>query len=211
MPGLKIVTDELFLSKFTRLNELVSAMVGKLGHDLANELEITADEVNYKYTFVLRAVDKSVLSSYTLDLPLESVVVEGRYNTDTQSIELVLKNGQTISIPIGDVINGLATTSQLNSAIASEASARNSADEQLRQSIRNEIAARQSADDDLSGRITAEAATRAAADTAALAAIQEEKEQRRDADDALADSVQRIIEEATPFFVGEDGYIYGKD
>ena len=85
MAGLKIVTDELFLSKFTRLNELVSAMVDRLGNELANELEITADEVNYKYTFVLRSVDKRVLSSYTLDFPLENMVVNGRYNINTQS------------------------------------------------------------------------------------------------------------------------------
>lgn len=43
----------------------------------------------------------------TVDLPLESVVVNGSYDSSTQSLILTLDNGNTITIPISGLISGL--------------------------------------------------------------------------------------------------------
>lgn len=43
----------------------------------------------------------------TLDLPLESMVVDGSYDSENKALILTLDNGNTISIPIADLINGL--------------------------------------------------------------------------------------------------------
>lgn len=43
----------------------------------------------------------------TLDLPLESIVVDGFYDSENKALILTLDNGNTISIPIADLINGL--------------------------------------------------------------------------------------------------------
>lgn len=43
----------------------------------------------------------------TVDLPLESVVVNGSYDSATQSLILTLDNGNTITIPISGLISGL--------------------------------------------------------------------------------------------------------
>lgn len=45
----------------------------------------------------------------TVDLPLESVVVGGSYDSTTKSIILTLDNGNTITIPVGDLVAGLPT------------------------------------------------------------------------------------------------------
>lgn len=48
-------------------------------------------------------------SEQTVDLPLESVVVGGSYDSATKSLILTLDNGNTITIPVGDLVSGLQT------------------------------------------------------------------------------------------------------
>ena len=56
----------------------------------------------------------------TIDLPLESVVVSGSYDDTTKTITLTLENGQTISIPVGDLVSGLeSVTNKVTSISAS--------------------------------------------------------------------------------------------
>lgn len=43
----------------------------------------------------------------TIDLPLESMVVDGSYDSENKALILTLDNGNTISIPVADLINGL--------------------------------------------------------------------------------------------------------
>ena len=46
-------------------------------------------------------------TAQTIDLPLETMVVNGSYDSTNQKIVLTLKNGTTVDIPIGALINGL--------------------------------------------------------------------------------------------------------
>lgn len=48
-------------------------------------------------------------SEQTVDLPLESVVVGGSYDSATKSLILTLDNGNTVTIPVGDLVSGLQT------------------------------------------------------------------------------------------------------
>lgn len=48
-------------------------------------------------------------SEQTVDLPLESVVVGGSYDSATKSLILTLDNGDTVTIPVGDLVSGLQT------------------------------------------------------------------------------------------------------
>lgn len=45
----------------------------------------------------------------TIDLPLESVVVNATYNNAGKKIVLTLQNGNTVDVPVGDLVNGLQT------------------------------------------------------------------------------------------------------
>jgi len=65
---------------------------------------------NSTYVITLQAKDvngANIGTAQTIDLPLESVVVNGSYNTSTQKLILTLQNGNTIEIDISDIISGL--------------------------------------------------------------------------------------------------------
>ena len=75
-------------------------------------LEMTIDPNTYVITTVLKDQNGNTLGqTQTIDLPLESVVVSGRYDTATKTIILTLKGGSTISIPVGDLVSGLESES----------------------------------------------------------------------------------------------------
>lgn len=112
-------------------------------------LDMSLDNDTYVISTVLKAKDGTVLSSKEVDLPLESVVVGAEYDSETQSIVLTLQNGNTVSVPVGDLVDGLAT----QTALDAEISARQQADTALQGNIDSEATARESADTALDGRI----------------------------------------------------------
>lgn len=79
----------------------------EIDRETGHSLELTIDSSTYIVTLKLISKDGTVLSTGSIDLPLESVVVGGSYDAETKSIVLTLNNGQTISIPVADLIDGL--------------------------------------------------------------------------------------------------------
>lgn len=65
------------------------------------------------YVISMRGVneDDEVISTASVDLPLESVVVNGAYNNGV--ITLTLQNGNTVEIPVTSLVDGLVTEDQL--------------------------------------------------------------------------------------------------
>ena len=53
----------------------------------------------------------------TIDLPIESTVVNGTYDSNTKSIILTLNNGNTITIPVADLVSGLQPTIDANNKL----------------------------------------------------------------------------------------------
>lgn len=45
--------------------------------------------------------------SSSVDLPIESLVISGRYDAETKTLILVLESGDEIDIPVADLISGL--------------------------------------------------------------------------------------------------------
>lgn len=84
---------------------------------VAKTAEVTMDHSTFVVTVTLKAADGTVLSTSQIDLPNESAVVDGSYNEVTKSIDLELQSGTIISIPIGDVIDGLASQEALDNVI----------------------------------------------------------------------------------------------
>ena len=81
-------------------------------------LEFTIDNSTFVLTLKLKDNNGNVLSTQTVDLPLETMVVTGRYDDTTESLILELKNGQLITIPISDLISGLVTDTSLATTLA---------------------------------------------------------------------------------------------
>lgn len=57
----------------------------------------------------------NVGSLKTIDLPLEAMITNGRYESSTKELVLTLKNENEIRISIADIVTGLVSTTQYNS------------------------------------------------------------------------------------------------
>jgi hypothetical protein len=72
-----------------------------------NSIEMSIDSSTYVMTLSLKNSQGTILNTQTVDLPLETMVVGGTYDSTNKKIVLTLKNGNTIDVPVGDLINGL--------------------------------------------------------------------------------------------------------
>lgn len=93
-------------------------------------LSLSINTTTYVVTAQLKDQDGNNLGSAgTIDLPLESVVVGGSYDSTNKKIVLTLKNGETIDIPVGDLISGLqseiTTTNKLSADLVEDTSTTN--------------------------------------------------------------------------------------
>ena len=74
----------------------------------AANMSLSINSSTYVVTAQLKDQDGNNLgSAQTIDLPLETVVVSGSYDSENKKIVLTLKDGSTIDIPVGDLIAGL--------------------------------------------------------------------------------------------------------
>lgn len=78
-----------------------------LGNEAGNRISVEMNSETYVVTFTLYDRDNNILNTQTIDLPIESLVVSGRYDNTIKAIILTLQSGQTITIPVGDLIGGL--------------------------------------------------------------------------------------------------------
>ena len=71
-------------------------------------LSLSLDSTNYKITLSGTKVDGTTFTvSDVIDLPLESVVVNGSYNNTTKKVVLTLQNGSTVEFSVADLVSGL--------------------------------------------------------------------------------------------------------
>jgi hypothetical protein len=77
---------------------------------LGASIELSINSSTYIMTLNLKNENGIVLSAGTVDLPLESVVVNGTYDNTNKKIILTLQNGNTIDVPVGDSVSGLQET-----------------------------------------------------------------------------------------------------
>ena len=87
----------------------------------ATSLSLTINSSTFIMTGQLKDQNGDNLgTAQTIDLPLESVVVGGSYNSQTKKVVLTLQNGNTIEFSVADLVSGLQTelseTNKLNPA-----------------------------------------------------------------------------------------------
>lgn len=76
------------------------------------DLEINSS--TYVVSLSLKDQDGNVISTDSIDLPLETVVVDGRYDSTTKEVILTLENGNEVRFSVADLVAGLQT--ELNSS-----------------------------------------------------------------------------------------------
>lgn len=76
----------------------------------AAALSLSMNSSTYVVTAQLKDQDgNNIGTAQTIDLPLESVVVGGSYDSTNKKIILTLESGSTIEIPVADLVAGLQT------------------------------------------------------------------------------------------------------
>ena len=74
-------------------------------------LTLAIDSSTYVVTATLKDQDGNTLgTAQTIDLPLESVVVSGAYDSQTKEVVLTLQSGSTIRFSVADLVSGLQET-----------------------------------------------------------------------------------------------------
>ena len=82
------------------------------------DLEINSS--TYVVTLKLKDIDGNVISTDTIDLPLETVVVGGRYDNLTKKVILILENGSTVEFSVADLVAGLQAEITSTNKLASD-------------------------------------------------------------------------------------------
>ena len=77
---------------------------------VGSEIGLSLNTATYVLTATLYDQDTVPISTATVDLPIESMVVSGTYDDNTKSIILTLQSGQTISFSVSDLVSGLETS-----------------------------------------------------------------------------------------------------
>ena len=86
-------------------------------------IDLSMDSTTYVVTAQLKDQDGNNLgTAKTIDLPLESVVVSGSYDATNKKVILTLKDGSTIDFSVADLVNGLASSQDLELKVNTDAS-----------------------------------------------------------------------------------------
>lgn len=110
-----LTNDSGFITK--SVNNLTNY---ELKTDTGNSIELSLNTTTYVMTLNLKNSAGTTISTDTIDLPLESVVVDGSYDSTNKKIVLELENGSTIDIPVADLINGLQTEITSSNKLSSD-------------------------------------------------------------------------------------------
>lgn len=77
---------------------------------LAKSLRLAVNTSTYVLTATLKDANGNVLSTQSVDLPLETMVVGASYDERTKEIVLTLQNGNTTRFSVADLVAGLVAT-----------------------------------------------------------------------------------------------------
>ena len=76
--------------------------------DIADSIVLALNPNTYEITVTIKKGNTTIATSETIDLPLETMVVGGSYDSQTKKVVLTLKNSQTVEFSVADLVSGLA-------------------------------------------------------------------------------------------------------
>lgn len=106
LDGGELNSNNLLAGESTSTRDITYALVGEAGARIVLNISAT----DYKMTATLLDKDGNTIStSNVIDLPLESMVVSGSYDSTTKKVILTLQNGNTVEFSIADLVDGLVS------------------------------------------------------------------------------------------------------
>lgn len=92
----------------------VDAKINSAAQSAVNYAELSLNE-DYVLTLTAKNGKGEILSSSFVDLPIEELVKDGRYDEENKEIVLILEDGKEIRVPVGDLVeNKVDKTAELN-------------------------------------------------------------------------------------------------
>ena len=118
---IRIATEEEAFSG-SSTNTAITPHTMKLVGDeeYGTSILLDLDQETFVLTVSLVNSNNEVLDTKTVDFPSESAFVDGRYESETKTLVLVLQSGAEIEIPLGDIINGLQEEITVDNKLSSD-------------------------------------------------------------------------------------------
>ena len=92
-----------------------------------NTIDLSIDSTTYVMTLALKNSAGTTISTDSVDLPLETMVVGASYDSATKKIILTLQSGATVDFSVADLVSGLQTeitsTNKLSADLVDDSSA----------------------------------------------------------------------------------------
>ena len=85
--------------------------------ETGNKLDLTIDSKTYIMTLKLKDKDDNVLSTGSVDLPIESMIINVTYDNDNEKLTFTLQNGIVIDVPLDSLISGLVNETDLKNIL----------------------------------------------------------------------------------------------
>ena len=86
--------------------------------ETGSKIEFILDNTTYQMYARLKDKNNNVINtSNTIDLPIEQLVMSVEYDDTTKSIIITLQNGQQTVVPVGALISGLVSETQLQTTL----------------------------------------------------------------------------------------------
>ena len=101
-------------------NPELEERVTQIELDTGTSIELSMNTSTYVLTANLKNKDDTVVSTATVDLPLESLVKDIQYDSTTKEIVFILQDGTTRRIPLSDLISGLQTEITTQNKLSSD-------------------------------------------------------------------------------------------
>ena len=91
-----------------------------LATNTGSTIDLSINSSTYVMTLELKNSAGTTISTDTVDLPLESVVVSGSYDDNTKKIILTLQSGSTVEFSVADLVSGLQSEITSNNKLSSD-------------------------------------------------------------------------------------------
>ena len=85
--------------------------------ETGNKIDVTVNSSTYVMTLDLKDKNDNVLSTGSVDLPIESMIINVTYNSEKKELKFTLQNGNIIEVPLNDLISGLVTDESLENTL----------------------------------------------------------------------------------------------
>ena len=117
-----LTNDSGFITK--TVNNLTNY---ELKTDTGHSIDLSINSTTYVMTLNLKNSAGTTISTDTVDLPLETMVVSASYDSQTKEIVLTLQSGSTTRFSVADLVSGLQTeitsTNKLSADLVDDSSA----------------------------------------------------------------------------------------